>query len=181
MDRRREQDLGPGGDLCRLLADEANFAASELHQSWTRRDQDSQLSELKALWYGVHLVGDCRQALTGAESEGRGLRQRIIFHPDPETRYEVEAALTTIAQRRPTLEPYRLALARLTMSSEVNLDAMCQALREQEPSVVQAWHDWLWPAVGSARDHGDSSLFAIAASRLSRGMEAVLAADREIA
>lgn len=172
--------MGPGWDLIELLADEAGFAASQLHESWTRpAGKKSLLAEQKALWYGVHLVYDCKQALFDHETEGRALRQRVMSYPDPETRYEVEAALMAVARREATMEPYRRALARLSIPSEPSLEAMCHSLREQEPSALQAWHNWLWPKGASASDHGDSSVFAIAAARLSHGMEAILAADAD--
>lgn len=173
MDRRREKSEDSGRSFCQLLADEANLTASALQESWRGAGSDTQIAELRALRYGAYLVHDCKRA-TSRVGEGDGVLAFVMYHPDPETRYEARAALSILAGYDLRMAPYHDALGRLAIPSEVTLDAMCEQLRVQEPVLVTMWHNWLWPQGLAVGDHGDASLLAVAATHLSRSMEAIV-------
>jgi hypothetical protein len=147
---------------------------TQLYHAWEHPDEEPRLAEYKALWYGAHLVHDCKLVLADWSSPESGVRELVIVHGDPKVRYEVEAALGTLAGFGFMMEPVMGALRRLRVSGDASLEAICLALPEQEPSVAETWHNWMWPDHGSTADHGDASLFAIAAARLSEGLQTVI-------
>jgi hypothetical protein len=144
-----------------------------MEKSWAGSDGDTQMAEMRALRYGAFLAYDCNRA-TAQTDEGREVKILIMYHHDPAAKYEAGSAITTLASYHDRLAPYFTALGKLPMPSEVTLDSMCQQFLVHEPDLAKAWHNWLWPRGLSENDHGEASLFAIAASRLSSSMEAII-------
>lgn len=145
----------------------------EMEKSWAGSDGDTQMAEMRALRYGAFLAYDCNRA-TAQTDEGREVKILMMYHHDPAAKYEARSALTALASYHDQMAPYFTALGELTIPNEVTLDAICQQFLIQEPALAKMWHNWLWPKGLSEHDHGEASLFAIAASRLSHSMEAIL-------
>lgn len=140
-----------------------------MEKAWANT-ADTQLAELKALWHSIGLVYDCNMATTRTD-EGREVAALLAHHANPVSRYEARMALTHLANYNHIMSPYSLAIKRnLPLSNAQTFDEVCQQFLAQEPELAQMWHNWLWPKGLAENDHGDASLFAIAASRLSQSM-----------
>jgi hypothetical protein len=180
IERGANRIVEQGWSYCDLLASESEFLATNLRQSWEQPGAPG-ISEQAAMWYAVGLVDDCQQAFGASVQPEHDVHQLIRLHPDAGTRYEAEAALAMLVRFDVVMAPYRLAWNRVVGKSrgEGGMETVCRLASEHEPAVVEAWHDWLWQPGTSAYDHGDASLFAIAASRLSQSMGAVLSLEPE--
>lgn len=161
-----------GWGYCEGLADLSEFVVANLRQSWERTG-GSGFGEQVAMWYAVGLVDDCTRAFVAPGERDHDVHQLIGLHPDVGTRYEAEAALGAVVRFDVTFEPYRAAFKRLPPKRR-DLEGVSEDMREFEPGAVQAWHDWLWQPGKSPNDHGDASVFAVAAARLTDSMRAVL-------
>lgn len=161
-----------GCELRDHLADEASFAVTSIHESW-RASDDKDASHGKALWYGFHLAVDCQEALTLTSDTQSHIGELLNSQPDLAKRYDAYAALSTIAAFAEGMETYHAALRRICMQSRScppGLDSFFRSFSLREPEVMKSWHLWLRPPNTLTDDHGDASIFAMAAERLSQQM-----------
>ncbi len=147
-----------------------------LHQSWERPVRHNRKIERTALWYAVHLESVCERV-----SDDPDLQPRILPLPPsdatpPEVRYEFEAAVRAI----PPLFPLdRQEIKQILTPTWESVDEWVGPAEERHAPLLERWHAWLWAEEGSEQahpqgDHGESSVLAIAASRIAEHVPTIL-------
>lgn len=168
----------------------ASGTVANLRESWRQPDRPSEPIERFALWNTVVLDEVCERALEIGTQQSRSVDD-ALDSIDPETRYEVYAAIRMVPR---IVLPFKLDLDKLKVPSDERVDE--RALWEVDQAaalaatkaradraignseLVAKWHSWLW--LGDASDHepdadrGDASMLAIAASRLADNLQTVL-------
>jgi hypothetical protein len=161
-----------------LMHYQASNAAENLNESWKRPVRPNMRLEHLALSHSVALERYCTRAIEREDTDPHSSPPLLPLPEEyggPETRYAVEAAILMI----PRLVPFtHHDLERLRA-----VDTHPETMAEREPELVADWHRWLWsnnPKVPHPADeHGQASLLAIAASRLSDNLQEVLGFQRD--
>jgi hypothetical protein len=158
---------------------EADNLADTLDQVWVQPRGSSESLEAVALHHTVQLEGLLEQS---SSVDGN----LLLFpldpgHARPDTRYDIEAAALMIPRILPFSEVF--GLPRLKAISVEGVGEWAAAVADREPRLVKVWHRWLWTPerapLDPARDHGASSVLAVAVRTLRDGLAVVLSADSQ--
>jgi hypothetical protein len=153
-------------------------AVAQLQQSWREAADEPSLTEMKALWRSADLTYYCHTLHTqSATPEWCSIERMIAHNRNPATRYRVSAALATIVSFSEELLPYQDVFRTLkhrppdeSVDAESYVESFYNSVRLQRPDAAEHWHRWIWPTNRARGDHGDASVFAIAATELALGL-----------
>lgn len=169
----------------------ANGTAAWLQDSWRQPDHSGYRPfERIALRNTVVLDEVCEKALETGTHQSWAVKE-AFEEAEPETRYEVHAAMRMIPR---LVLPFKRDLDKLKVPFDKRLSegalwevnqaggieaTMAMARKAMgNRKIVADWHRWLWLGDASdhepGADHGDASMLAIAASRLCTKLQTVL-------
>jgi hypothetical protein len=159
--------FGNGGEQARdrrsldvsLLRYAAQSTVRYLSESWKRPVRHNRKLECLALWHTAHLELFSTEALAANPSAPlAGLGPEPV---EDEVRYEIEAALRSVAPNVPFTHYEAGYLATPTWAESDAETATIVAQRN--PELTSRWHGWLW-------EDQQARVLAIAATRLDENL-----------
>jgi hypothetical protein len=148
--------------------------AMRLDEAWKRPVRHNRQIERAALWYTLHVAGDCDRLLDPND-------RRPYLRPtkgDATARYEAEAAIRTIPDTTPFTHQERQILSGNMDRSNFQFEHGIGDSALGQLALVERWHDWLWTlpdrSARQATPSIDAEVLAVASDRLSGALRQLL-------